>query len=254
MKRVFILVLGVLTPALGAWAGDSAGTVFTSEPVLLKALAEYKSLSLDSSFQPDEEVPSPLDTQEKGKVSTLKAVGLSVLLPGSGHWYLESRNRAKLFFGVEAAGWTSFAGFLWYSNQREGDYQNYAVAHAGADPSGKDEQFWRSLTFYENRDEYNKIGRVTNLANPFYPEIAFYNWQWDSPEAMQAYRDMRNSSKTAHRRAIFTLALLGVERLVAAADAYRLAKKINSKSSSGELEVYFEPSTSGGKLILSRSF
>ncbi|MCI0405816.1 MAG: hypothetical protein L0Z48_02680 [candidate division Zixibacteria bacterium] len=254
MKRVLIFVLGVLTPALGAWAGEPAGTVFPSEPVLLKGLAEYKALSFEKNLQPDEGAQAPLDFEEKGKISTFKAVGLSVLLPGSGHWYLGNRNRARLFFGIEAAGWTSFAGFLWYSNQRENDYQNYAVAHAGADPAGKDEQFWRSLTFYENRDEYNKIGRVTNLANPFYPEIAFYNWQWDSPEAMQAYRDMRNSSKTAHRRAIFTLALLGVERLVAAADAYRLAKKINSKAASGELEVYFEPSASGGRLVLSRSF
>ncbi|HLG94095.1 MAG TPA: hypothetical protein VI546_04600 [candidate division Zixibacteria bacterium] len=254
MKRVLILVLGVLAFAVRAWADEASETVFPLEPVLLKGLAEYKSLSLNNGFQPDEEVQPSLDAQAKGRVSSLKAVGLSVLLPGSGHWYLGNQNRAKLFFGIEAAGWTSFAGFLWYSDQRERDYQNYAVSHAGADPTGKDEQFWRSLTFYENRDEYNKIGRVTNLANPFYPEIAFYNWQWDLPESMRQYREMRNSSKTAHRRAIFTLALLGVERLVAAADAYRLAKKINSKAASGELEVYFEPSGSGGRLVLSRSF
>lgn len=202
----------------------------------------------------DEEIQTKPDIEEKKKVSTLKAVGLSVLFPGSGHWYLGRQNRAKLFFGIEATGWTGFAGFLWYSNQRERDYQNYAVSHAGADPAGKDEQFWRSLTFYENRDEYNKIGRVTNLANSFYPENAIYNWQWDSPESQQQYRLLRNSSKTAHRRAIFTLALLGVERLIAAADSYRLAKKINSRASSGELEVHFEPIGSGGRIVLSRSF
>lgn len=239
---------------IGASAEEASEAVFLSEPVLLKELAGYKSLSFERSLRADEEIQTPLDADRKKKVSTFKAVGLSVLLPGSGHWYLGRQNRAKVFFGIEAAGWTSFAGFLWYSKQREGDYQNYAVAHAGADPAEKDEQFWRSLTFYENRDEYNKIGRVTNLANPFYPENAFYNWQWDSPASMQQYRQLRNSSKTAHRRAIFTLALLGIERLVAAADAYRLAKKINSKTSSGELEVRFEPSGSGGRIVLSRSF
>jgi len=254
MKKVLIFVFGILGSAVCAGAEEASEAVFLSEPVLLKELAGYKSLSFERSFRADEEIQTKLDTEEKKKVSTLKAVGLSVLLPGSGHWYLGRQNRAKLFFGIEAAGWTSFAGFLWYSNQREGDYQDYAVAHAGADPAGKDEQFWRSLTFYENRDEYNKIGRVTNLANPFYPENAFYNWQWDSPESQSQYRLLRNSSKSAHRRAIFTLALLGVERLVAAADAYRLAKKINSKTASGELEVHFEPSGSGGRIVLSRSF
>ena len=254
MRSALILFLGILSFSASVGAKEADQAFFSSEPLLLKGLAEYKSLSFADSIQVAEQMQTPLEGAEKGRVSTLKAVGLSVLLPGSGHWYLGSRNRAKLFFGIEAAGWTSFAGFLWYSNLREKDYQNYAVVHAGADPTGKEEQFWRSLTFYENRDEYNKIGRVTNLANPFYPEIAFYNWQWDSPESMQQYREMRNSSKTAHRRAIFTLALLGVERLVAAADAYRLAKRINSKASSGELEVYFEPSASGGRLVLSRSF
>ncbi len=249
-----ILILGfAVGSTLNAFADEGARSAFFTGPVLLKDLAGYNSFYLNESLGANK--GSLVEPNSEGKgVSTLKAVGFSILLPGSGHWYLGRRSRAELFFGIEAAGWTSFTGFSWFSHQRKNDYQNFAVVHAGADPSGKDEQFWRSLTFYENRDEYNKIGRVTNLANPFYPENAFYNWQWDSPESMQEYRKMRNSSKTAHRRAIFTLALLGAERLVAAADAYRLARKINSKSDTGGVEVYFEPSATGGRLVLSRSF
>ncbi len=227
---------------------------FPSEKTLLTRMAEYRLLSANENYSLDEPEAVTLEAEDKKKVSTIKAVGLSVLVPGSGHLYLGRRDRAKLFFGVEAAGWASFAGFLWFSNQREEDYQSYAVAHAGADPAEKDEQFWRSLTFYENRDEYNKIGRITNLANPYYPENALYNWQWDSPESMRKYRHLRNSSKTAHRRAIFTLALLGVERLVAAADSYRISKKMKARTSSNGLQVYFEPCASGGKIVLSRNF
>lgn len=253
MKRAILLFLGLAASALVASAEEPAPNRFFPQAVLLNGLTARQFVFQDTGhpadFKPPEETPGG-----ERKVSTLKAVGLSALLPGSGHWYLGRRSRAKLFFGIEAAGWTSFAGFLWFSNQRKGDYQNYAVLHAGADPTGKDEQFWRSLTFYENRDEYNKIGRVTNLANPFYPEIASYDWQWDSAESMQQYRLLRNSSKTAHRRALFTLALLGVERLVAAADAYRLAKRINSRSAERELGIYFEPCPTGGRLVLCRSF
>ena len=254
MKRIFFFLLFGLVWSGASSLAEESRTFFSREKTLLLQVAEYRSLSANQSFSSDEPEPVTLESEDKKKVSTFKAVGLSVLVPGTGHWYLGRRDRAKLFFGVEAAGWTSFAGFLWFSNQRESDYQNLAVAHAGANSVGKDEQFWRSLTFYENRDEYNKIGRITNLANPFYPENAFYNWQWDSPESMRRYRQLRNSSKTAHRRAIFTLALLGVERLVAAADAYRLSQKINSKVSTDELEVYFEPSGLGGRLILSHTF
>ncbi len=225
-------------------------TVFDNETPILRELAAYRA---DGKVLPDDEIPEA-STPAKTGVSTFKAVGLSILLPGSGHWYVGRRDRARVFFGIEAAGWTGFAGFLWFSKQRENDYQDFAAVHAGADPAGKDERFWRSLTFYENRDDYNKIGRITNIDNPFYPEIPAYNWQWDSETSQDFYRELRNSSKTARRRAMFTLAMLGVERLVVAADAYRIAQKINSKAKTGDLEVYFEPSTSGGRLVLTRHF
>ncbi|MCI0329387.1 MAG: hypothetical protein L0196_00330 [candidate division Zixibacteria bacterium] len=254
MKRVlFFLFFGLIWGVSSSFANQER-PFFSGEASLLAQMGKYRSLSANQSFSPDEPESPVLEPGEKKKVSTLKAVGLSVLVPGTGHWYLGRRDRARLFFGMEAAGWASFAAFLWFSNQRESDYRNFAVARAGVDPAGKDEQFWRSLTFYENRDEYNRIGRVTNLDNPFYPENAFYNWQWDSPDSRNRYRNLRNSSKTAHRRAIFTLALLGVERLVAAADAYRLSKKMNAKASTGELEVFFEPSGSGGRLVFSHTF
>jgi len=254
MKRILLLSLFGLVCSRAISFAEQTRSFFSGDATLLSQTAAYRSLSANQNFSLDEPEPAVLESGEKKKVSTLKAVGLSVLVPGTGHWYLGRRDRARLFFGMEAAGWASFAAFLWFSNQRQGDYQNFAVAHAGVDPAGKEEQFWRSLTFYENRDEYNRIGRVTNLDNPFYPENAFYNWQWDSPDSRHHFRNLRNSSKTAHRRAIFTLALLGVERLVAAADAYRISKKMNAKASTGELEVFFEPSASGGRLVFSRTF
>lgn len=246
MKRVFLLLFGLVAVV----SAEQRQAAFDTDSPILRELAAFRA---DEKALPDDEIPE-VSKPAKAGVSTFKAIGLSVLLPGSGHWYVGRRDRARVFFGIEAAGWTSFAGFLWFSKQRENDYQDFAAVHAGADPAGKNEQFWRSLTFYENRDDYNKIGRITNLDNPFYPEIPAYNWQWDSEPSRVFYRELRNSSKTARRRAMFTLAMLGVERLVAAADAYRIAEKISSKAKSGDLEVYFEPSSTGGRLILTRLF
>jgi len=244
---LFFLAVLISADAFSSAAGSKKLFIFQNVYPMHAELASFKLDTLS------EKEPTNL-SGEKSTVSTWKAVGLSVLLPGSGHWYLGNRNRAKAFFGIETAGWGSFAGFLWFSNQREKDYQNYAVARAGVYALGKDEQFWRSLTFYENRDEYNKLGPITSSNNPFYPENASYNWQWDFPASQAQYRLLRNSSKTAHRRAMFTLTLLGVERLVAAADAYRIAKKINSQNKTDNLEVYFEPEPTGGRLVLIRSF
>jgi len=187
VKRVFLhlLILGV---AVGVAAEErKVAAALDYETPILRELAAYR---INKSVWLQDEISEAPKPAQSG-VSTFKAVGLSVLIPGTGHWYVGRRDRAKWFFGIEATGWTSFAGFLWFSNQRENDYQDYAVNHAGADPEGKNEQFWRSLTFYENRDEYNKIGRITNLNNPFYPEIAAFNWQWDSDSSRSFYRKRR---------------------------------------------------------------
>ena len=170
------------------------------------------------------------DKGEKDKVNVGRAVGLSFLLPGAGQWYAGRRGRAGVFLGVEAATWTAFGYFLTVKSQKRDDYQLYARVHAGVDPSGKSDDFYRTLSFYDSREQYNDEGRLLDASRPYYPDTPEWDWLWESPAARQHYRSLRNQSNEAESRAKFTLGIALLNRLVSAVDAWRTARAINREA------------------------
>ncbi len=128
-------------------------------------------------------------------------------------------------------------------NCRSGNASNQATAKcnsdAGIQPAGKDDDFYKFLTFYDNRDEYNKISRIFEPSNRFYPETNAWNWQWDSPDSRSQYRGLRNASRTAYRRAVYLIGAALANRLLSAVHAYRAVKQYNRKlrHEKGNLEI-----------------
>jgi len=47
--------------------------------------------------------------------------------------------------------WAGWLGFHTYGKWKEDDYIRYAQQNAGIDPSNKDDEFYKNLTFYDNR-------------------------------------------------------------------------------------------------------
>lgn len=170
------------------------------------------------------------DEEDKDKVNVTRAVGLSFLLPGAGHWAMGSRGRAGVFFGTEALSWAAFSYFKTVQHQKEDDFELYARTNAGVDPAGKDEEFYRTLTFYMSRDQYNDEGRLIDPSRPYYPDNPEWDWQWESDAAMARYRNIRNQSNIAQDRAKLSLGAALLNRLVAAADAWRTARAINRQA------------------------
>lgn len=185
-------------------------------------LADNGILRTVQSFEFDEE--------DKDKVNVTRAVGLSFLLPGTGHWAMGSRGRAGIFFGTEALSWAAFGYFKTVQHQKEDDFELFAHTNAGVDPTGKDEEFYRTLTFYMSRDQYNDEGRLIDPSRPYYPDDPQWDWQWESDAAMARYRNMRNQSNEAENRAKLSLGAALLNRLVAAADAWRTARAINRQA------------------------
>ncbi|UCD95436.1 MAG: hypothetical protein JSU69_05135 [Candidatus Zixiibacteriota bacterium] len=164
--------------------------------------------------------------------SMTKAILLSFLLPGAGHFYLGEKGRGEVFAGGEVVSWAGFIGFRMYGDWKEDDYIKYAVEHADIDPSGKDEEFYKNLTFYDSRDEYNEAGRLYDYG-PFYPADRSHYWQWDGDDSRDQYRDIRNASKSAYRKATFMIGVAVVNRIIAGIDSFRLAKRLADRARSG---------------------
>ncbi|MEW5700832.1 MAG: hypothetical protein AB1792_01195 [Candidatus Zixiibacteriota bacterium] len=180
--------------------------------------------------RPRTERDSEFGTEDRDKVNVTRAVAYSLILPGAGQWYAGAKGRAGVFLVGEAATWTLFGYFRTVSSIKEDSYQSYARVHAGIDPAGKSVDFYRLITFYESRDEYNEYGRLLAPGRPYYPDSPVWDWQWDSQAAMRRYRTLRNQKSEADNRARFTLGAAVVDRLIAAIDAWRTARSANRRA------------------------
>ncbi len=164
---------------------------------------------------------------EKGtkKISKAKAVVLSLLVPGAGQFYADAGGRGEIFMGAEAAIWIGYFAFHSYGNWKEDDYINYATRNAGIDPSGKDDEFYRNLVFYNSREEYNRSGRIIDPSSPYYAPNSGYDWYWTGTDSRMIYRNIRNQSETAFRKATFMLGMAVFNRILSGIDAFRVAQK-----------------------------
>jgi hypothetical protein len=62
-----------------------------------------------------------------------------------------------------------------------------------------------------------------------YPENDFWNWQWDSQSSRERYRELRNQSKAAYRKALYMVGLAALNRVVSVLDAAYSVRKFNRK-------------------------
>ena len=211
----------------------AAGTVPT------EAGADFPALPMDSRDDPAtglfsveaetdmSETVRPADPEpQMKKISKTRAVVYSVLLPGAGHLYLNETGRGEVFLGAEVVSWAGFFVFRTLGSWKEDDYIRYATEHAGIDPEGKDDDFYKNLTFYDSRDDYNTAGRIINPGASPYPNTRSYYWQWDSENSQNYYRDLRNSSENSFRNATFMIVGAIINRVLAGIDSFRLASRL----------------------------
>ncbi len=168
--------------------------------------------------------------EDKDKVSVTRATLLSLVLPGAGQWYAGERRRAAGFLAADGLIWAAFGYFETVGAAKRNDYKVYARVHAGIDPSGKDEAFYKTITFYDSRAEYNNIARVFDPRRPYYGDTTVWDWQWDSDASRGHYRTILNQSNEAFNRGKFSIAALALNRLVAALDAMRVARSVNRRA------------------------
>lgn len=199
--------------------------------------------------------------EEEKEKSPAKAVLYSLLLPGAGQIYAGSQIRGKIFLGTEASVWAGFISFRFYGSWLKKEYKTYAAVHANANISGKSDDFFEDLTYYENRDEFNKLAPLYfGKGTTIYAETDFWNWQWESREAQKHFREIRNRSKSAYRRGLYMIGLALANRLISAVDAFRTAKIYNHKKSLeiSKVKIDFDVNPFGKNphltILLSRQF
>jgi hypothetical protein len=196
--------------------------------------------------------PSSLDMLQPGQrhhVSMKKALLLSVLLPGAGQYYADAKFKGQVFMGVEATIWSVFIAYRVYGGWKKDDYKDFAAAHAGVDNTGKDNQFYDWVGFYNNREEFNQFGRLYYPDRDYLPDNKSYYWQWDSEANRMEFKNIKNASETAFRNSSFLIGLAIINRVIAGIDTYRTVKaaqaKMRSFSQIGPYKITVKPKFAG---------
>jgi hypothetical protein len=204
--------------------------------------------------QQTEEQPSfteVIKPGEEGRVrkSPWRALGISLLLPGGGQYYVESNVKAKIFAALEVGLWSAFFAFRQQGSWRKDDFRLLAEAKAGADLGDKDDRFLDVLGFYDSREEYNKLAGVYTRDRQYFPDNSFYFWKWDSENSRLKYRELKNDSRSYFRKANFALGFIIANHVISAADAYFAAKRHNRGIESGFTGVNLYLTDTGGLVL-----
>ncbi len=178
------------------------------------------------------EMPGEFGVKKKGLKSKTKAALLSFILPGAGEIYGGSKTKGKIFIFSEASLWVGFFAFRTYAAWLKNDYKVYAASHAKVDLEGKSDNFFDQLAFYDSRDQYNQFAPLYYRGEKQpYPADDFWNWEWDSRDSRDYYRNLKNRSKSASRRALYMVGFSIVNRIVSVVDAMKTVRSYNRKKS-----------------------
>jgi hypothetical protein len=161
------------------------------------------------------------------ELSAGKAFGLSMLLPGLGHRYVNEGHWSgwsRTYAAADISLWLGLIGGEWHRDQLEQSYRTLAATSAGADLQGKDRTFYLNLASFESSDVY----RDTMLRNRAWDRISYvddpaFHWAWESEDDYNRFRDLRDDAESLKRRRSILIASLVANRLLSGAIAARSA-------------------------------
>lgn len=171
------------------------------------------------------------NNNEKKQYSVKKAILYSALIPGMGEYYVGNKTKARFFFSAEVLTWVGYISFNALGNWKKDDYINLAAEKAGAQLEGKDDTFLDLVGFYDSREQYNTLGRVSDPERPYLYDTPSDDWYWESTQDRMNYREIKNSSKEMYRRRDFMIFAAIANRLISVIDAIRDVNHANRQIS-----------------------
>jgi hypothetical protein len=155
----------------------------------------------------------------------------SLLLPGSGHHYIERNRSALAYFSVEAAALFSFFMCDHYSKKIAQDAAGYAWTHSGAQGSisGPDDYYWKKVGKYMDAQDYNSAVDLDRL--PAKNKITSENqyWHWDGEASKDRFNSILSTSRLFHVVSSFCIGALVLDRIIAFIDVRNIIRNSGTK-------------------------
>ena len=228
MRKIFIIIF-ILFACSSSYAIELKPSPIQKQ-IQTNLMLASNGFSNKTTGEKSENNQQQSDSFDKPRqVSLGKAVLFSALLPGLGEHYVGNRGKAKYFFAAEALTWISFITYKTYASWKEDDMIRYAAQYANAQLEDKDDTFRDMVGFYDDIEQYNTIGRVSDPDRAYLSDTPENHWHWQSEEHRISYRVIKNRSREAERRVEFIIGAMIVNRVISIIDTVRDVKRQNKK-------------------------
>lgn len=193
----------------------------------------------------------------ESKKSPGVALLLSLVLPGSGHYYLNRMDVGKYFFGADVACWLGFITLNVYGNSVNDDAISFSTQHAQVNTTNKDDDYYANVGNYNNIYDYNNA-QLTYGAYSMIYNVDQYYWNWDNVNNRNTFESQRKSSERILNSRIIFGSLLIANRIMAGISSYIIAKNGNKKPTALNIQPEFlykkDLSFDGVKINLVKNF
>jgi hypothetical protein len=191
--------------------------------------------------------------------SLSRAMLYSLLLPGTGEYYMGYETRAKAHLGAEAAIWVGYGYFRYQGGLREDTYKEMANINAGVQGERNDD-YYEAIAYYISNEVYNVD--ILREARFYFPEsrelqLEYWEangyfeddaWEWKSIQAMDDYRDVRTESRKSYRRSTLMIGFAVLNRMVSMVGLY-VASRAGEGSAAAVPQVSYDSSNGGSTYL-----
>jgi len=169
-----------------------------------------------------------------------KAFLRSLLIPGWGQHYAESKKMMKTFIISEITLIGVYFGLTTWGNWLEEDYRALAATHAGINLSGKDADYFDNIGRFNSIDVYNQ-GQLRNRdLSAIYRDTEQFYWSWDNKTNRLEYATIRRNSDLARNRSELTIAVILINHIVSAIHSQLAVFKYNKRLNKEALGLKIE--------------
>ncbi|MCG2588073.1 hypothetical protein [Rhodohalobacter sulfatireducens] len=165
--------------------------------------------------------------QAQNRVKPEAAFVRSLILPGWGHYYVNSDQwrRGQIHLGTEVALIASYFGFRLRAGNLKDQYETLASLKAGVDISDRSRTFRLAVGDFNSIEEYNNFQLRSRNWNRLYEVESVNQWKWESEVDRDNYNNLKSDVDRVKNQLPAILGLMVVNRVLSAISSYNRAKK-----------------------------
>ena len=177
-------------------------------------------------------------TDSKERVGAA-AMGLSIALPGMGHYYVGKPKSAFVYLSADLAALFGALAFYALADNREKNARSFAASAAMIRNAPSGDAYWRQVGAYMDAAEYNEAVELSRgNAAALYQDPETW-WRWSDKEQRDKYNDLRQKARDFRTASSFFVGALVVNRIISTVDLRVFRKK--SLSSGIRVEAAITP-------------